>query len=1267
MATQLASDRQIENENELHSQIVATEKQARSGVERFLDSFFQPANIKWMLIIGSALVLGSSLMLVTNKWSAWSAAVKYLAMFGYTAAIYIVAEIADRRLGLKTTGNVLRALSILLMPVLLFGLSWVATQPSSTWLPISFEVAVLFVPATAMLLLASRHIFHHFLRGNQVTFWVCYSLLAIAGALSPIASPALSIVAIAVFWAVMTIGVIKVNRHVFWLAEEHRMPRLFGFFPILLLGAQFLMLSGTKALGGMPLSGMPIEWLGLATVMLAATVLATTRTIASVFRARTGDLVRPLPWSIALPLFVGVLLTFVGVIVSFYGFQFVGASTKAVVPTAIIATALMFVVAYDTRHWSFTALALILLTIAYQLFPTFFSGLVPFLKASAEFAVNEKKLPFAFYGITYLPLLGLLTGVCCWLAKKRRYDMSIPIQLFITGVTGILWCSSMFNIKAAFIVAAINLVSFLVYAVAFRDRRYTAGSLVAAVVCAASWSPFANAMFNSGFAVDWIAISLIGLGGVLYISKAVDSLFTRIPLPETRNSMLFVDSQNKPIAVANNLGLAMLATLASLRLIWLAASPTNFANPVSACIDVSLFVALALITYRKQHYVAGFATALLPAFCALSYAIYIGMSWIAIADITVMVAVGLSIVGLLFVRRSSGPTQTIHPLRKSFGLDLAQLRVIESETPSSNPMHRLWRWVLCHTIAASDLGTGIAVALGLVLYAPNALLVTCLWGHGARLHFASTVVVAWLIANVFLLRNRWAVGALAIVGPLYGSSVFVSLWPTMLMPEWAPVIWACTASVLCMAFHFQDKTHFGIACLISRIWLSGIAIVGFVYLSIPMRVAVAVAVTTLLTARGNVRIPGERMFIAILCNVHALLLVATLAGAEGWVLQPYTAADVLRIGAALLPAITLSILVSDLVLRKISVLGAEWWGANLRLLAAIHIVIVIAAVGGKASALEQGLVLLGIAIAIGCEMLAAIRSQSEIRAWSTLGTVCLVGVWGWDQGWIAVSTGWSQLVLVVAAAVCLWLAKVVTSRESLRCFSNPLKTVGLVAPGIAAIAAVAIALNAALPFAYPVGTVGSRALNALALLGAGGLYFFYGLSSGQRRFTVLAAAIFNVGLALLWFTNGFTDPQFYCVPIGLSILGLVELLKKELPKKSQDPLRYVGALVILVSPVFGMMDSGWLHLFSLMVLCVLVILMAIGLRIRVLMYTGTAFLFADLVGMLIQSSIKEPVMLWVGGVGLGGAVIALAALCENHRENVLAKIRLLSAELASWN
>ncbi len=86
-----------------------------------------------------------------------------------------------------------------------------------------------------------------------------------------------------------------------------------------------------------------------------------------------------------------------------------------------------------------------------------------------------------------------------------------------------------------------------------------------------------------------------------------------------------------------------------------------------------------------------------------------------------------------------------------------------------------------------------------------------------------------------------------------------------------------------------------------------------------------------------------------------------------------------------------------------------------------------------------------------------------------------------------------------------------------------------------------------------------------------------------------------------------------------------------------------------------------------MVLSVIVILLAIGLRIRALVYTGSAFLMADLIAMPIRATIDHPTYLWAGGLAVGLGVIALAAICERHRETLLARIRLLSAELAAWN
>lgn len=85
-----------------------------------------------------------------------------------------------------------------------------------------------------------------------------------------------------------------------------------------------------------------------------------------------------------------------------------------------------------------------------------------------------------------------------------------------------------------------------------------------------------------------------------------------------------------------------------------------------------------------------------------------------------------------------------------------------------------------------------------------------------------------------------------------------------------------------------------------------------------------------------------------------------------------------------------------------------------------------------------------------------------------------------------------------------------------------------------------------------------------------------------------------------------------------------------------------------------------------MVASVLLALAAIGLRIRTLLYTSTAFLLADLVALVARGSVDEPNVLWIAGVALGAAIICLGAVCENHRESLLARLRYLASELEQW-
>ncbi len=145
------------------------------------------------------------------------------------------------------------------------------------------------------------------------------------------------------------------------------------------------------------------------------------------------------------------------------------------------------------------------------------------------------------------------------------------------------------------------------------------------------------------------------------------------------------------------------------------------------------------------------------------------------------------------------------------------------------------------------------------------------------------------------------------------------------------------------------------------------------------------------------------------------------------------------------------------------------------------------------------------------------------------------------------------------------------------------------------------------------------------------------------------------------------DPQFYLTPIGITILAAVELFRNEIPSSMRNPLRYAGALVILVAPTFHILTGSWLHLLTLMGLSVAVALVGIAVRVRALLFVGVAFLLADLTSIVVHGCIDHSNLLWLAGVALGAAVLALGAFAENQRERLLQQVRILSAELRTWN
>ena len=304
------------------------------------------------------------------------------------------------------------------------------------------------------------------------------------------------------------------------------------------------------------------------------------------------------------------------------------------------------------------------------------------------------------------------------------------------------------------------------------------------------------------------------------------------------------------------------------------------------------------------------------------------------------------------------------------------------------------------------------------------------------------------------------------------------------------------------------------------------------------------------------------------------------------------------------------------------------------------------------------IMLAGLTITAITDFTSGIRRQKVEHIWFSLSMPGLAALWMLRHGFTDIGSGVSQCVLLGAAVLCLIGSRLYRKESRYKIAAQPLRLIGQTLPALV----VLLCAGRAVLFSG----MHMPGLHTLTMFGSAAVYFHQALVTRQRRFAIASLGILNLTLMLLWNSLGLRDAQFYMVPVGLSIIGLVELLKRQLPESSHNLLRYVGALTILVSPVFEIIGGSWLHLLALMLFSVVIVLLAIGLRLKALMYTGSAFLMADLVGMVVRSTIDNPSLLWICGVVLGAAVIGLAAFCENHRDRLLQRIRFLSAELATW-
>lgn len=1178
-----------------------------TAMERFLESFLQERNIKWMLGIGVLILLGSSLMFVKSHWDNMQETYKYLVLLGYTGLIHLCGQVAYHKLNLRKTGTALMAVTLLLIPLVFFSLHWVTGSTAVQTAGLAFALLI----AVAFSALAARRVFRHFLRGDQPAVLVCYLSLSVLGAIAgmlpgvehAVAGP---LWALAV-WALFAFGSVKANREVFWMAEEHRLPRIFGFFPIALFGLQFLAIFAEYFAGS-----FETDWFGVGLVLTAIPVMLTADAFATVFKQRTGDLVRPLPWSIIGPIVVGLVLSIAGLLVAATGMP----RPYALVPAAVVFAVMMGLTAHRTGQRGFAWAMLFGTALAYQFAPVFFLDLVLHVRDAAATALNEspKRLPYAYYGLTYMPLLMACSLLARWRKRVADDDVFTPVlRHFTLGASVVLFSVSFSHAGANFLVASAMVVFFLWQAFVYERREAAGFAIIAMVTAAVQVVPFLSQVWHLSFplSVNVFALGLVAFGMQL-AGPRLDRMLDLHTTSESKLARWFTSWQ----AAARPVTLGAVGW-------WLVGVLPNYHHTPalwSGLLLTGLLGIQAMVSPRK-----GFGEVTV----CLSLLLF-GVHSAAIDLLSasgLVLAYAVAFIGLW-----------------GFGR-LTDNRTDRFAIAFSSAAHRV-----SHLSVLMAIGTG-------------AYSVACGFGHVPfvmEIAFSSVIATVWCLAEGRRKPALLALGFISLLASECGIvNEFLSWRPD---DSWIPVAWAVT-SFAALRHSRRDDNRLLEALSLGTLGL--LALGSFVFFTVPMTVAGAVATAGFVTQSLVSENRSLRGCCLVAMNWQLVALVLRLACGDVTTVFHINTHHLLQAALPLAAVMAVSSVLfhhprlvnlsgRDSVIGIAEIFDAHFWALSSAAVALLAFSMGLSVLGpADAACAAIAFTALGTST-----LLSAFQSRKEAGVWAAVGIAAFGLVYFYVFEIIQVGLGVSMFVVLGLALVSAVLARLMARRESTAFATRPFTMMARVLP--MGTVGIAFARYASDP------NSGWLGMKSLAVFLSAAYYFWCGVEEKRNNLIVLAAGIVNFALILLWQDLQLKDPQFFMIPIGVSILGVVELLKREIPNAMRNPLRYAGALMILVSPTFHIVGGSWLHVFSLMVCAIAVSLVAIGLRIRPLLYAGTAFLVADLIAMVVFGVKDHPDLLWLVGLGAGAAVIALAAFFENQRANVMSRMRLLAAELDTW-
>jgi hypothetical protein len=278
-----------------------------------------------------------------------------------------------------------------------------------------------------------------------------------------------------------------------------------------------------------------------------------------------------------------------------------------------------------------------------------------------------------------------------------------------------------------------------------------------------------------------------------------------------------------------------------------------------------------------------------------------------------------------------------------------------------------------------------------------------------------------------------------------------------------------------------------------------------------------------------------------------------------------------------------------------------------------------------------------------------------------IGELTLVSLYGYLRVTkILQALFWGKVVLIALSFFLMWVNTKI-QRLQLTIFQRPTYLTSLIMPAISVILAVRHSFNGSSPYDQITG------VNPFIIACAASYYTLLAFQKKNKELGYLGAVLYDGALFSLWIDLKLTDPQFYLVPLGMTVIFVAQLNRDSLGKQNLSYLRSFGSLIIYASPAWSVVTSGSdIHALSLALFSVLGIAIGIAFRIRAFLYLGSLFLVMDLIAQVIIQSYHSSLFKWLCILLAGVLIITLAAFFERKREIILRRMRALGEVLETW-